>query len=134
LADDGDNIYVDFVRDGLHGKGEERMGDARWRRITEVRAKAKSVFHFDVQAKSPNRHMPVCRGFVICVNKQLKACIFGPFDGWGNPMGYSAIVEAYPSLYKHAFAQEGRHLISRMPMPSPPGCNKRILVDNLQNF
>jgi hypothetical protein len=38
------------VRDGLHGNGAARMGNARWRRLTEERAGgAKSVFHFDVQ-------------------------------------------------------------------------------------
>ena len=30
---DEDHTYVDFVRDGLCGKGAERMGDARWRRL-----------------------------------------------------------------------------------------------------
>jgi hypothetical protein len=105
---DGDNIYVDFVRDGLHGKGEERMGDAHWRRITEIRAKAKSVFHFDVQgqvAKSTHAGLPWLR----YLRKQAAERVhFWPFDGWEIPLGYSAIVEAYPSLYKHAFAQEGR--------------------------
>jgi hypothetical protein len=43
-------IYVDFVRDGLHGKGAARMGNARWRRLTEQRAGgSKSVFHFELQ-------------------------------------------------------------------------------------
>jgi hypothetical protein len=46
---DGENTYVDFVRDGICGNGDERMGNNRWRRITEERARAKSVFHFDVQ-------------------------------------------------------------------------------------
>ncbi len=47
---DEDHTYVDFIRDGLCGKGAERMGDARWRRLTELRtSRAKSVFYFDVQ-------------------------------------------------------------------------------------
>ena len=45
---DEDCTYVDFVRDGACGNGAARCGDSRWRRITEVRAGAKSVFHFDV--------------------------------------------------------------------------------------
>jgi hypothetical protein len=45
---DADNTYVDFVREGEYGNGAARRGDSRCRRITEVRAGAKSVFHFDV--------------------------------------------------------------------------------------
>ena len=94
---DGDNIYVDFIRDGLHSKGEKRMGDAHWRRITEIRAKAKSVFHFDVQgqvAKSTHAGLPWLR----YLRKQAAERVhFWPFDGWEIPLGYSAIVEAYPS-------------------------------------
>ncbi|MBL8854819.1 MAG: hypothetical protein JNK57_12710, partial [Planctomycetaceae bacterium] len=44
---DGDHIYVDFIRDGLRGDGEARTGNSRWRRMTEERCRAKSVFHFD---------------------------------------------------------------------------------------
>jgi hypothetical protein len=33
---------------------------------------------------------------------------FWPFDGWEIPQGHSAIVEAYPSLYKTDFAPEDR--------------------------
>jgi hypothetical protein len=58
-----DNIYVDFVRDGLRGNGAARNGSPRWRRITEERCRAKSVFHFDIQgsvAKSPTPASPGC--------------------------------------------------------------------------
>jgi len=57
-----DHTYVDFIRDGVRGKGAERMGDARWRWLTELRTgRAKSVFHFDVQgsvAKSTHAGIP----------------------------------------------------------------------------
>jgi hypothetical protein len=44
------DIYVDFVRDGVAGNGAARRGNTRWRRLTEERAgSAKSVFHLDVQ-------------------------------------------------------------------------------------
>jgi hypothetical protein len=44
-----EDIYVDFVRDGTVGNGAARMGNPRWRRLTEERAgSAKSVYHFDV--------------------------------------------------------------------------------------
>src|SRR5689334_7752569 len=35
---DDDNTYVDFVRDGSVGDGAARLGDPRWRRLTEMRA------------------------------------------------------------------------------------------------
>jgi hypothetical protein len=63
---DNDHTYVDFVRDGSAGNGAKRMGNARWRRLTEQRAgNAKSVFHFDVQgtvAKSTHAGIPWLRG------------------------------------------------------------------------
>ena len=46
---DEDHTYVDFVREGMVGNGAERTGDRRWRRLTEMRARAtKSVSFFDV--------------------------------------------------------------------------------------
>jgi len=52
-----EDIYVDFVRDGLRGDGAARMGNSRWRRSTEERAgSAKSVFHFDVQGSVVRSH------------------------------------------------------------------------------
>ena len=57
-----EDIYVDFVRDGTVGNGAARMGNPRWRRLTEERAgSAKSVYHFE------------------------------PFDGWNIPAGRSAV-------------------------------------------
>ena len=84
------------------------MGNPQWRRITEERAKAKSVFHFDVQgqvAKSTHAGLPWLR----YLRQHLADNVhFWPFDGWEIPQGCSAIVEAYPSLYKHDFTPEGR--------------------------
>ena len=45
---DHDHLCVDFIRDGLAGHGAARAGNSRWRRLTEERCRAKSVFHFDV--------------------------------------------------------------------------------------
>lgn len=60
-----ENIYVDFVRDGSTGNGAARSGNARWRRLTELRARtAKSVFQFDMQgsvAKSTHAGIPWLR-------------------------------------------------------------------------
>lgn len=105
---DEPHTYVDFVRHGLVGNGEARKGDPRWRRICEERCRAKSVFHFDVQgsvAKSTHAGIP----WLKFLRQQLsEKTHFWPFDGWEIPPGRSAIVEAYPSLYKHNFAPENR--------------------------
>ena len=104
-----ENIYVDFVRDGLRGNGAARMGDARWRRLTEECAgSAKSVFHFDVQgsvAKSTHAGIPWLR----FIRQRLGSRVhFWPFDGWDISAGRSAIAEVYPALWSRGFANEGR--------------------------
>jgi hypothetical protein len=106
---DEENTYVDFVRDGSSGKGVDRAGNARWRRLTEERAgSAKSVFHFDVPgsvAKSTHAGIP----WLLYMRRQLGDRVhFWPFDGWQIPAGRSAVVEIYPALWKHAFAANGR--------------------------
>jgi hypothetical protein len=107
---DGDNTYVDFVRDGIRGNGAARTGNRRWRRLTEVRAgAAKSVFHFDVQgtvAKSTHAGLPWLRH----IRQQLGDRVqFWPFDGWKIKAGRSAVVEVYPSLWSRGYAREGRN-------------------------
>lgn len=106
---DDENTYVDFVRDGLRGDGAARTGDARWRRLTEVRAgAAKSVFHFDVQgsvAKSTHSGLPWLRYLRRQLGDQLH---FWPFDGWDAPPGRSLIAEVYPSLWRARWPAEGR--------------------------
>ncbi|MEW6427959.1 MAG: hypothetical protein AB1568_07990 [Thermodesulfobacteriota bacterium] len=102
------HTYVDFIRHGLRGKGEARSGSARWRRITEERAGAKSVFHFDVPgsvAKSTHAGLPWLR----YLRNQLGGRIhFWPFDGWEIPAGKSALVEVYPSLWSKSTPRAGR--------------------------
>jgi len=102
------NIYVDFIRDGLVGNGAARTGSARWRRLTEQRAKAKSVFHFDVQgsvAKSTHAGLPWLR----YLRRQLGNRVhFWPFDGWQLPAGRSVIAEIYPSLWSKSFPCQNR--------------------------
>ena len=106
---DDNHTYVDFVREGAAGNGAARMGDARWRRLTEERAgSAKSVFHFDVQgsvAKSTHAGIPWLR----FIRERLGARVhFWPFDGWDIPAGRSAVAEVYPALWSRSFAKEGR--------------------------
>lgn len=106
---DGAHTYVDFVRDGLCGNGAARMGNPRWRRLTELRSgAAKSVFHFDVQgtvAKSTHSGLPWLR----LMRQRLGGRVhFWPFDGWAIPAGRSAVAEAYPSLWKKEYPVQGR--------------------------
>ncbi len=106
---DGDHTYVGFVRDGSAGNGAARMGNSRWRRLTEERAGgAKSVFHFDIPgqvATSTHAGIPWLR----FVRRRLGDRVhFWPFDGWDVPGGRSAIAEAYPALWSRGFAREGR--------------------------
>lgn len=103
------DVYVDFVREGLLGRGAARAGNARWRRLTEQRAgAAKSVFHFDVQgsvAKSTHSGIPWLR----YIRRELGSHVhFWPFDGWEIPSSRSAIVEVYPALWNRSFFREKR--------------------------
>lgn len=106
---DDDHTYVDFVRFGARGQGADRMGNAKWRRITELRAgSAKSVFHFDVQgqvAKSTHTGIPWLR---FIRQKAGDRVHFWPFDGWDIPTGRSAIAEVYPALWKRDYPSQGR--------------------------
>lgn len=105
---DEDHVYVDFVRNGSIGSGGARSGNRRWRRMTEVRTRAKSVFHFDVQgsvAKSTHAGLPWLFRLRLQHGDRLH---FWPFDGWHIPPGKSAVVEVYPALWSHGFAQPGR--------------------------
>jgi hypothetical protein len=101
--------YVDFVRDGACGNGAARCGDSRWRRITEVRTGAKSVFHFDVPgsvAKSTHAGIPWLRFLRRRAGDRVH---FWPFDGWKVLPDKSVIVEVYPALWSHSFPRDGRN-------------------------
>ena len=104
-----EDIYVDFVREGAVGNGAARVGNARWRRLTEERAGgAKSVFHFDVQgsvAKSTHAGIPWLRFIRQRLGNRVH---FWPFDGWDIPAGRSAVAEVYPALWSRSFARKDR--------------------------
>jgi hypothetical protein len=77
--------------------------------MTEERAKAKSVFHFDVQgsvAKSTHSGLPWLR----YLRQQLGERVhFWPFDGWTPASGRSVIAEVYPALWSRTFPAEDRN-------------------------
>jgi hypothetical protein len=66
------------------------------------------VFHFDVQgsvAKSTHAGIP----WLLYLRRLFGAGLhFWPFDGWSIPAGMSAVVEVYPSLWKHTFPAHDR--------------------------
>lgn len=104
---DGDATTVEHVRHGLVGQGRLRGGNARWRRLTEERCRAKSVFHFDVPgsvAKSTHAGLPWLRYMRGMLGERLWCW---PFDGWDVPADVSVLAEAYPSLWKGKFAVDG---------------------------
>ena len=105
---DEDHVYVDFVRDGTVGNGAARSGRTRWKRLTEERSgSAKSVFHFDVPgsvAKSTHSGLPWLR---FIRQQAKKRTHFWPFDGWEVLVDKSVLVEAYPSLWRSTYANEG---------------------------
>jgi len=93
---------VDLIRRGIDGNPASRSGNARWRRLTEIRSgPAKSVFHFDVPgsvAKSTHAGLPWLRA----VRERLgsRAHVW-PFDGWQPPAGRTVFAEVYPSIWRH---------------------------------
>lgn len=106
---DAPYTYVDFVRDNICGAATARYGDARWKRLTEIRTRAaKSVFHFDVPgsvAKSTHAGLPWLRFLRTHLAEQVH---FWPFDGWTVPRGKSVLAEVYPSLWNRNLPREGR--------------------------
>lgn len=100
--------FVDFVRQAIGGGGSTRCGDARWRRLTEVRSGAKSVFHFDVPgsvAKSTHAGLPWLRHLRLCLRDRIH---FWPYDGWRPTHDRTVIAEVYPSLWSRDYPSEGR--------------------------
>ena len=97
---DDDHTYVDFVREGVCGNGAARMGNARWRRLTEERAGGAQSRCFILTCKDRWRNPPIL-GFpwLRFIRQRLGERVhFWPFDGWDIPAGRSAIAEVYPAL------------------------------------
>jgi len=114
---DDENTYVEFIRDVRAGNGAARAGDAKWRRVTEVRAgAAKSVFQFDVPgsvAKSTHAGLPWLR----YIRQRLPGRVFfWTFDGWTPPAGRSVIAGSPRATARPT---------STTPGPLPSGCAER---------
>jgi hypothetical protein len=131
---DEKNTYVDFVREGECGDGAARCGDSRWRRITEVRAGAKSVFHFDVPgsvAKSTHAGIPWLRYLRIRAGDRVH---FWPFDGWQVSQGKSVVAEVYPALWSHSFPRDGRNSDQQDAYAVAEWLRRSDLVGSLEQF
>jgi hypothetical protein len=131
---DEDCTYVDFVREGVCGDSAARCGDSRWRRNSEVRARAKSVFHFDVPgsvAKSTHAGIPWLRFLRARTGGRVH---FWPFDGWTVPQGKSAVVEVYPTLWRHSFPRDGRNPDQQDAYAAAEWLRRSDLDGNLQHF
>lgn len=115
-----DDMYVCFVREGLRGKAAARMGNPRWRRVTERRARtAKSVFHFNVQGLAGHSTHAGLSWLLYLWEKLQYRLHFWPFDGWSVLAGSSAIAEVYPALWNKAFPAEISHMGTvRQPTPT----------------
>ena len=128
------NTYVDFIRDGLRGDGEARSGNARWRRIAEERAGAKSVFHFDVPgsvAKSTHAGLPWLRYLRQKLGSRI---FFWPFDGWEIPAGTSVLAEVYPSLWNKGFCRDNRTPDQQDAYVAAAWLRQSDLEGSLQNY
>ncbi len=97
------------MRDGTVGSGEARIGDPRWRRLTELRAgTARSVLRFEGQgsvAKATHAGLPWLR----YLRRQASGRVhFWPFDGWDVPIMRSVVAEVDPSLLSGSLTRERR--------------------------
>ena len=119
---DEDHTYVDFVREGAVGNGAARMGNTRWRRLTEERAGAKSVFLFDVQgavAKSTHAGIPWLR----FIRRRLGHRVhFWPFDGWRFRSGFPLSPKSIRRCGAVASPVRIAQATSMSPIRSPHGC------------
>jgi hypothetical protein len=103
------HTYIDFIREGIIGDGQKRMGENTWLRLTERwTATAKSVFLFDVQgsvAKSTFAGLP----WLLYLRNWCKRPVhFWPFDSWEVPQGKSVVAEVYPLLWTRRFQRDDR--------------------------
>jgi len=87
-------------------KSPSRLGESRWRRLTEQRSRgAKSVFHFAVPGSvASSTHAGLSWIHFLRSHPQLKNKVhFWPFDGWLPAEEKSVVAEVYPSLWNKNF-------------------------------
>ena len=111
---DDDNVYVDFVRDGMvwdrqpKPPGERTGGSSEFRLCERWTSSAKSVFHFVGQgsvAKSTHAGIPWLRRIRESCGDAVH---FWPFDGWSPPAGKTVIAEVYTSIFRNRYQKDKR--------------------------
>lgn len=101
-------VTVRQAREGSVGNGSQRDGNARWRRPCEKRARAKSVFHFDVPGSVAGSTHAGLGWIGKLLEQSGDPAHFWPFDGWNPPGGRSVVAEAYPSLCSSLYQRADR--------------------------
>ena len=132
---DAEHTYVDFIRDGSRGDGEARSGSARWRRITEERAGAKSVFHFDVPgsvAKSTHAGLPWLR--YLRQPAWERVFTSGPSTAGRSLRASPRWSRSTRRCGARAFHGKAARPTSTTPTSPPPGCGRWILDGSLGKF
>jgi hypothetical protein len=108
---DAPGATVEDLRRSRTAGAARRGGDARWRRLAEVRSgRAKSVFHFDVPgsvAKSTHAGLPWIRAIGEKVG--WDRIHVWPFDGWTPRSGRHVLAEVYPARWNHGMRRDPRH-------------------------
>lgn len=113
---DEDRVYVDFVRDGSVGNGAARLGNARWRRLTEERAGgAKSVFISTCRDRWRNRPTPVSHGCGSSANTLGFAFISGRSMAGTFPMA----ARRSPRSIRRCGAAASRRMAARVTSTTP---------------
>jgi hypothetical protein len=109
-TDDPGTTVEDLRRSSTAGTAR-RGGDARWRRLAEIRSgPAKSAFHFDVPssvAKSTHAGLPWIRAIGETVG--WDRIHVWPFDGWIPQPGRHVLAEVYPARWNHAMRRDPDH-------------------------
>lgn len=108
---DQPEITVEVLRSSCTAGSARRGGDARWRRLAEVRSgPAKSVFHFDVPgsvAKSTHAGLPWVRQIGATVG--WDRVHIWPFDGWTPRPGRHVLAEVYPARWNRTMPRDPAH-------------------------
>jgi len=108
---DAPDTTVEDLRRSSAAGAARRGGDARWRRLAEIRSgPAKSVFHFDVPgsvAKSTHAGLPWIRAIGERVG--WDRIHVWPFDGWTPRPGRHVLAEVYPARWNHAMLRDPTH-------------------------
>ncbi|MBM3874411.1 MAG: hypothetical protein FJ382_11885 [Verrucomicrobia bacterium] len=108
---DAPGMTVEALRHSRTAGAARRGGQARWRRLAEVRSgPAKSVFHFDVPgsvAKSTHAGLP----WIHLIGERVgwHRLHVWPFDGWTPRPGCHVLAEVYPSRWSRALPPRPDH-------------------------